>query len=59
MKRAYSVRVLGVDDPGAVTVGGREVDHFDYDAEARLLTIDTRPLSTRRAGVVRIAYEAG
>ncbi len=58
-RRAYSVRVLGVEKPIEVTVAGRVVRRFDYDAEARLLTVEIPRGSTRRAVAVRIAYEAG
>ena len=47
-----------LDEPGEVTVGGRAIDRVGYDSEARLLTIDTRPLSTRKAAVVRLEFGA-
>jgi hypothetical protein len=57
-KRGYSVRVLGVDEPGEVTVGGRAARKVSYDSQARLLTIDTPRLSTGRRAVVRLDFAA-
>ena len=58
--RGYSVRVLGVDRPSSVAVaaGGRTtaVTGYDYDASARLLTVDTPRLATKRAAVVRLSF---
>ena len=55
-KRAYSVRVLGVDKPGEVTIGGRPPASVDYDGRARLLTVETPRLSTARSAVVRVEF---
>ena len=62
--RRYSVRVLGVEEPSEVTVearsGARKVTDVSYDDGARLLTIETPRLSTRRGGGLAIAFaEAG
>lgn len=59
-KRHYSVRVLGVERPRTVAIasGGRrrKARKVSYDAEARLLTIDTPALATKRPTSVTLGF---
>jgi Glycosyl hydrolases family 31/Domain of unknown function (DUF5110) len=55
--RRYSARVLGVDRPSEVRVGGRVVTGWSYDADARLLIVDTAALATKRAAAVTLAFD--
>ena len=55
-RRAFSVRVLGVDKPEEVTIGGRAARTVDYDGRPRLLTVQTPRLSTARSAVLRIEF---
>lgn len=55
-KRSYSVRVLGVAEPTRVTVAGRVAGAVDYDAKARLVTIKTSSLATRRSSRVVLSF---
>jgi alpha-glucosidase (family GH31 glycosyl hydrolase) len=52
--RRYSVRVLGVERPREVRIGGRVVRGWKYDAAARLLIVDTPALGTKRAAAVTL-----
>jgi Domain of unknown function (DUF5110) len=61
--RHYSVRVLGVDRPSAVTISSgnrrRTAQRVSYDGGARLLTIDTPTLATTRPAFVSLAFGRG
>ncbi|HEY8000712.1 MAG TPA: TIM-barrel domain-containing protein [Solirubrobacterales bacterium] len=58
--RGYSVRISGVDRPSEVTVitraGRRELRQIHYDESARLLTVETGHLSTRKAATVEFSF---
>jgi hypothetical protein len=58
--RSYSVRVSGVEEPSGVTVdagaGAAEIDDFSYDPDARLLTVETPALSTRRSAELELDF---
>ena len=58
--RRYSVRISGVERPSAVTIGSgaarRELRDLSYDAGARLLTVETGRVSTRRDATVALSF---
>jgi hypothetical protein len=53
--RSWEVRLVGVDRPGAVTIGGRAHADWDYDEAARTVTIRTPRLSTARPAKIAVA----
>ena len=59
-RRRYSVRISGVARPSQVSIGSgggrRQLDVADYDADVRLLTIETGPVATRRAATLELEF---
>ncbi len=50
--------MLGVAKPTEVTVDGRVVNAVDYDADARLVTVKTAPLATRKPARVSLSFRS-
>ena len=48
-RRAWELRVVGIERPGTVTVGGKPVDTWTYDEATRTVTIRTPRLATSRS----------
>ena len=53
-RRSYEIRVVGIARPQSVTVAGRETDRWTYNADARMATVQTGRLSTRRAAAIAV-----
>jgi hypothetical protein len=51
--------VFGVAKPTKVTVDGRAVTDFDYDAKARVVTVNTVPLGTGKPVRVSLSFGRG
>jgi hypothetical protein len=59
--RRYSVRISGVGKPSEVSIGSgarrRPLREFSYDAQARLLTVETGSVATRRGATLELEFE--